>query len=178
MSAIIKMPAVLVTLQESVALFWSERDARERSMLGIGMLAVLLLLVYAILFAPALKGRAQLNKDLPTLRQQGAEMQALAKQALQLNGSAAIQPESVSQESIAASLTARGMKPKNLSVNDGLVRLQLDPVSFSNLLSWIDERQKVSRMTVLDANFIAAPQLDTVNATLTLKQQGNGENDQ
>jgi len=174
--------SLLSTLNESATAFWNGRNERERSILMYGSLLLLLLLVYAIFFGPALNGRTTLNKDLPALRQQAAEMQALskqaaevqalAKQAAELNSAgASSEAAPISQETIAASLSSHGMKPQNLAVTDDLVRMQLNPVSFAGLLDWLDDQQKTSHLTVVDANFIALPQTDMVNATVTLKQQ-------
>ena len=95
----------------------------------------------------------------------------MSKQAAELNVGGVVDTFPISQESIAASLSSRGMKPVNLSVTDDLVRVQLNPVSFSGLLDWINDQQKTAHLTVLDANFIALPQTDMVNATVTLRQQ-------
>ena len=166
-----KKPGVMDDLREAAASFWGERNERERRILMIGAAALLVGICYALLFNPALKGRRQLNSELPELRQQSAEMQALANQAAQLKNAASVAIDPVSQESVAASLATRGLKPKNISVSDGFVRLQLDSVSFAGLADWLDEQQRSTHMVVIEANFVPQKQLDTVNATLTLKQQ-------
>jgi general secretion pathway protein M len=171
MSAAIKSPALLGDIKDAASQFWSERNARERTILTAGAAVLLVALLYLILFAPALKGRTQLNKDLPELRQQAAQMQALAAQAAELKSAANIQIDPVSQEGIATSLASRGLKPKNISVSDGLVRLQIDAASFAGLLDWLADQQKTNHLTVLEANFVAQTQVDMVNATVTLKQQ-------
>lgn len=163
--------ALFGALKESFAVFWNARDARERTILSSALVALALLLIYAIFIAPALSGRAQLNKDLPALRQQAAELSAMARQASELANTAVPPASPVTQESVAASLTSRGMKAQSLAVTDDMVRIQLSAVSFSGLLDWIDEQQRTTRLTVIEANFIAQPQSDTVNANLTLKQQ-------
>jgi general secretion pathway protein M len=162
-------------INESATAFWRGRNERDRAILIFGSLALALLLVYAIFFGPALSGRAKLSKDLPALRQQAAELQILAKQAADLNNGGVPEADPISQEGIAASLSSRGFKPQNLSVTDDSVRLQLNPVSFANLLDWIDEEQRASRLTVVEASFVSLPQPDTVNATLTLRQQRSEE---
>jgi general secretion pathway protein M len=161
-------------LSEAATSFWNLRNQRERSILIFGGVALALFVLYAILFAPALNGRTTLNKDLPVLRQQVAEVQSLAKEAGELNGAVMPDPEPVSQDSISSSLSGHGMKPQSVSVNGDLVRLQINPATYSSLMDWLDEQQKTARLTVVDANFIALPQTDTVNASVTLKQQKNG----
>ena len=162
---------IMGLVSESATAFWNVRNERERSAIVFGGAALLLFLLYAILFAPALSGRSTLTKDLPTLRQQVAEVQGLAKEAGELNGAAMPDPEPVSQEGITASLGAHGLKAQSVSVSGDLVRLQINPAAYSNLMDWLDEEQKTARLTVTDANFIALPQNDSVNATVTLRQQ-------
>ncbi|HEX7644196.1 MAG TPA: type II secretion system protein M [Burkholderiaceae bacterium] len=166
-----KNPGVLDDLRDSAAAFWGERNERERRILIAGAVAVVVGICYALLFNPALKGRKQLNGELPELRQQSAEMQSLAGQAAQLKNAASAATDPVSQESVAGSLGTRGLKPKSISVSDGFVRLQLDGVSFAGLADWLDEQQKSTHLVVIEANFVPQKQIDTVNATLTLKQQ-------
>ena len=166
-----KKPGLFDDMREAAASFWGERNERERRILIVGAVALVVGICYALLFNPALKGRKQLNVELPELRRQSAEMQALASQVAQLKNAAAVATDLVSQESVAASLGAHGLKPKNITVSDGFVRLQLDSVSFPGLADWLDEQQKATHLTVTEANFVPQKQLDTVNATLTLKQQ-------
>jgi len=168
-----KASVLLSTLSESATTFWNARNERERSILLAGSAALVLLLIYAILFGPALNGREKLSKDLPVLRQQAAEIQALAKQAADLKIGGALEAVPVTQESITTSLSGLGMKAQNISVTDDLVRVQLNPVSFAGLLDWIGDQQKTAHLTVIDANFIALPQTDMVNATVTFRQQKN-----
>lgn len=170
-----KASALFGTMNESATAFWNGRNERERSILVFGGAALALFLVYAIFFGPALNGRAKLSKDLPLMRQQAAEIQALSKQAAELTAGGAPEPDPISQESIAASFTSRGMKPQNLAVTEDTIRVQLNPVSFAGLLDWMDEEQRASRLTVTDASFVALPQTDMVNATVTLRQQRTGE---
>ncbi len=166
-----KNPGVLDDLREATISFWSERNERERRILLLGGIVVVIGICYFLLFNFPIKGLKQLNAELPNLRQQSAEMQALATQAAQLKNAAAVATDPVSQEGIAASLGTRGLKPKSISVSDGYVRLQLESVSFAGMADWLDDQQKTAHLVVIEANFVPQKQLDTVNATLTLKQQ-------
>ncbi len=166
-----KKPGVIDDLREGIAAFWSERNERERRILQIGGVVVVIGLCYFLLFNFPIKGLKQLNNDLPDLRAKSVEMQALATQVSQLKNAAAVATDPVSQESVAASLGALGLKPKSISVSDGYVRLQLEGVSFAGMAGWLDDQQKTAHLVVIEANFVPQKQLDMVNATLTLKQQ-------
>lgn len=160
-------------LKQSFSTFWSARNQRERRMLSLAAVVVLLGLVYALLIDPAMSGRTDLEKRLPVLRQQAAEVQALAKQAAAAPASAAstTPPAAMTRESLDASLSRKGLKAQNLSVTGELAKLQLSGVSFAALVDWLTELQGAPRISVLDANIEAQAQPDTVNATLTLRQQ-------
>lgn len=168
--------ADLSALRQSFLVFWQERKPRERGLLISASAAVVLALIHAVLIGPALDGRGQLEKNLPPLRQQAAELQVLSKQAAQLARANATPPLAVSKEGIETSLTRKGLKPQSVVLSGELTRVQLVSVSFSAMLDWLDEMHKKARLSVVDANIVALPPVDTVNATLTLRQQKNGGN--
>lgn len=146
------------------------RDARERAMLAVAAVAAALGLFYALLIDPALTGRNQLNKSLPELRQQVAQLQALSKEAAALSGKAASPVTAISEESIKTTLAGKGLKPQSVTLSGDLAKVQLASVSFAGTLAWLDDMQKTARLSVVDANIVALAQPDMVNATLTLRQ--------
>ena len=150
--------------------FWAARDARERTMLSAAAAVAMLGLIYALLIAPAVTGREQMNKSLPLLRQQVAQLQALAKEAAMLAAQPASPLATISRESIAAALARNGLKTQNLTLSGNQVEVQLTTVSFSGVLAWLDEMQKSARLAVVEANLVALDQPDMVNAKLTLRQ--------
>lgn len=153
--------------------YWSVRNARERRLLSIAVAVIGLALIYLILIDPALEGRAQLNKSLPNLRQQVAQMQAMSREAASLSGQDTPAVEPVSRTNVEAALARSGLKAQNLTVNNETVIVQLSAVSFSQLLNWLQEMQKTAMTTVVESNIVAQNQPDSVNATLTLRQQRN-----
>jgi len=158
-------------LKQSLATFWGERNRRERNMLAAAIAVAVLGLVYALLIDPALSGRGDLEKKLPTLRQQAAEVQALAKEASALSGKTAPPPPAMTRESLETSLSRNGLKAQNVSVSGELAKVQLNAVPFSATTEWLAEMQRTARLSVLEAVIEAQPQPDTVNANLTLRQQ-------
>lgn len=155
---------------QSVSELWNARNPRERAMLSAAAAVAGLGLIYVVLIAPALSGRDQLNKNLPVLRQQVAQLQALSKEAAGLSDRTAQSVAPISKESIEAALARKGLKPQSVGLTGDIVRVQLPSVSFAGLLDWLDDMQKTSLLSVVDANIVALSQPDMVNATLTLRQ--------
>jgi general secretion pathway protein M len=158
--------------RQSFSEFWAVRDARERAMLAVAALVVTVGLAYALLIDPALSGRDQLNKNLPVLRQQVAQMQALSKEAAALSGKSASPLIAMSKENIEAALARNGLKPQSVMLTGDFAKVQLAAVSFAGTLNWLDDMQKTALLSVVDANIVVLAQPDMVNATFTLRQQG------
>jgi general secretion pathway protein M len=163
--------ARLNNAKQSFFRFWSARNKREQNMLIAATAVVVLGLIYALLIDPALSGRADLEKKLPAWRQQAAEVQSLAKEAAGLGGTASAVPPPVTKESLESSLSRKGLKVQNVSVTSDLARVQLNGVSFAGVVDWLDDMQKTARLSVVEASLVAQDKPDTVNATLSLRQQ-------
>ena len=153
--------------------FWGMRDARERAMLSIAAAVMVFGLVYAVMIAPAMTGSELLSKDLPLLRQQVAQLQALAKEAEALSGKPAPAVAVLSRESIEAALTRSGLKPQSVISTGDYAKVQLAAVSFAGTLTWLEDMQKTALLYVVDADIVALAQADMVDATLTLRQARN-----
>lgn len=153
--------------------FWAVRDARERAMLSGAAAVVIFGLVYSLLIAPALTGREQMKRNLPQLRQQVAQLQALAKQAEALSGRPATAVAALSRENIEAALARSGLKPQSVISTGDYAKVQLAAVSFAGTLSWLNDMQKTALLYVVDADIVALAQADRVDATLTLRQARN-----
>ena len=156
--------------KQSFSEFWAVRGARERAMLSVAAMVMALALIYALLIDPALTGRDQLNKNLPELRQQVAQLQALSKEAAALSGKFAAPVTAMSKENIEAALARNGLKPQSVMLTGDFAKVQLAAVSFAGTLDWLDEMQKTARLAVVEASIVALAQPDRVDATLTLRQ--------
>jgi general secretion pathway protein M len=132
---------------------------------GVAALA----LFYAALLDPALTGRADLNENLPTLRQQLAQLQTMSREAAQFSGKTAL-PPALSEQGIKAALARQGMQPQQVVLGGGMVRVQLNNVSFAALLEWLDGMQKNARLAVTEARVTALAKPGRVDAALTLRQ--------
>jgi general secretion pathway protein M len=156
--------------KERLALLWLARTEQERKYLAVGAAVAVLALVYALFIGPALAGRAKLEKDLPQLRQQAAQLRAMALEAGDLARQPVLQATPMTRESLSASLAALSMNPQSLVMTGEFARLQLTGVSFATLVSWLDAQRRENRIALQDAAFKAQTPAGQVDATLTLHQ--------
>jgi general secretion pathway protein M len=154
--------------------YWIARNEQERRTLSIGAGVLLLALAYLILIAPALEGRAELRRALPAMRQQAAQLSALADEARNLQAKPAPQVAPMAREALLASLSARGITPASLSLTGEYAKLQVNNVSFANLMAWLDAQRRENRVMVQDGAISALPTAGQVDATLTLHQSTTG----
>jgi general secretion pathway protein M len=167
------LTGLLNKFRQSFSEFLAARDARERAMLEVAALVMAFGLAYVLLIDPAIAGRDQLNKNLPELRQQVAQMQVLSKEALALSGKSATPLITMSKENIETALARNGLKPQSVMLTGDYAKVQLAAASFSGTLNWLDDMQKNALVSVVDANIVALAQPDMVNAILTLRQPRN-----
>lgn len=152
--------------------FWLARTEQERKFLSVGGLLAAVLLVYGILIGPALDGRARLREELPQLRQQAAEVQAMAQQASQLSRAEPAQAPPMTRDSLTAALGARGLAAQSIGITGEYAKVQISGVPFAGLVSWLDAMRRENRIAVQDANIVPQATAGMVDATLTLRQGG------
>lgn len=173
MSAAVNQARVALTRQQqAVQAFWSERTQQERKLLCVGAVVAGLALVYAVFFAPAWTGRIALQKSLPELRQNAAQLQSLAREAGELARQAPVQVAPMGRDSLDASLKARGLAPQSLSLTGEYARVQLNGVPFASVMLWLDGLRREGRVAVQEAKITAQVQgkAGLVDASLTLHQ--------
>jgi general secretion pathway protein M len=156
--------------KERINLMWLGRTEQERKFLSIGGLVVGAALFFMIFIGPALNGRAQLKKSIPTLRQDAATMQALALEAGALAGQGAVQVTPMTREALMASLSASGITPTSLTVTGEFAKLDLAAVPFANLAGWLDAQRREHRISVQEAIVTAQTPAGQVDASITLRQ--------
>lgn len=171
----IQRPQAWQEAVERLRTFWQERDARERKILSIAGALLMLALVYLLLLNPPLMGRAQLDKSLPQLRLQAAELQSLAATAAQLAQQPPAPLVPVTREGIDAALARNNLKAQSVLLTGDMLKVQFTNASFAALVNWLDEQQRSARLVVTDAAIDVQPALDTVNATLTLRRSEKPE---
>ena len=162
--------AQIVALRERALAYWLARTDQERKFLGVGAGVAAFALIYLVFIDPALTGREQLQRALPELRQQAAQMQTLAAEAQALNAQPAPSVAPMTRDSLTASLAARGLTAASLTLTGEYAKAQFDGVSFANLVAWMDAQRRENRVLVQDAVFTAKDPVGQVDATLTLRQ--------
>ncbi|MEW6763204.1 MAG: type II secretion system protein GspM [Pseudomonadota bacterium] len=165
-----KAAATIVALRERALAYWLARTEQERKFLAIGAAVVLVALVYALLLAPAIEGRDRLQRSLPELRQQAAQLQTMAAEAGALAANPAPPPAPMTREALTASLAQRSLVPGSLTLTGEYAKVQFNNVSFANLVAWLDAQRRENRIQVQDAAFTGLPAAGQVDATLTLRQ--------
>lgn len=167
------MSAVSTVAQwrERATVAWMARTEQERKYLAIGFAVAAAAIVYSLFVDPALSGKARLQKDLPVLRQQSAQLRAMALEAGELARAPQTQVAPMSPSSLTASLAALSMTPATVAMTGEYAKVQLNGVAFSSLVMWLDAQRRENRISVQDAAIGAQGALGQVDATLTLRQE-------
>lgn len=170
MKATAQLGARFGAIRERALTYWLARTDQERKFLAVGAGIVLVSLVYALLLAPALEGRESLQRSLPNLRQQAAQLQTMAAEASTLAANPVPPGPPMTRESLTASMTQRGLTAGSITMTGEYAKIQFNGVSFANLVSWLDAQRRENRVQVQDAAFTALAAVGQVDATLTLRQ--------
>jgi general secretion pathway protein M len=151
--------------------FWEARTVREKTMLTWGGLALALVIVYLVLWAPAFEGRARLRDTLPGMQRQLATMTAQANEARALAGNAdSVTPTGGAlRDALAKSLADNGMQPAQIQVIGAAVQIQLKNASFPNWTVWLDDARKQFKVQVSEAHITAGKPDGQVDLTASLQ---------
>ena len=158
--------------------FWQARAPRERMILIVGGMALGASLFYLLVAAPLQNKLARLEKNLPVLRKQSAEMQTLVVEAREL-GSAPAEAAlhgSALQQALQASLEGKGMKVVQLVVQPvgagqagDVVLIRLSQVPFGQWADWLELVRNQHKLKVLEASIIYAGPNALVNIQAQLQ---------
>ncbi|MFL6711249.1 MAG: type II secretion system protein GspM [Massilia sp.] len=161
----------LSKIKSQLAVGWMARTEQERKFLVIGAGVVVGALVYLLFISPAVTGRDQLQKALPQLRQDAAQLRTMAVEATELARQPPAQGTPMSRETLTASLTAMGLTPQSVTMTGEFAKVQLSAVPFASLVGWLDNQRREGRISVTEANIGAQGEGGKVDATLTLRQE-------
>ena len=164
-------PRVPQRWQERFDAFWSARNPREQAILAGGSAVLALVIGYTVLWEPAAEGRAKLQRSLPQLRSDLAEMETLAQEARGLAASPApsLRGEALNQ-ALQESLAQHGLKATRLAgTGDNSVQVQLDKVPFGSVANWLQDVRQQQRLKVIDTRIVYVGPTAVVNVTATLQ---------
>jgi general secretion pathway protein M len=151
---------------------WIALAPRERTMVLAASAVVLLAVVWLGLFEPAWKGREALQRELPELRAQVAQMAGLAAVAQQAGAQArAVPAPETLRAALEASLRGAGLGPSigQFEATGDRISLKLQSVSNSAWLAWLDEVLRETRMRVVDATVVREPKPGFVSVRVVLE---------
>ncbi|KNH10073.1 General secretion pathway protein M [Candidatus Burkholderia brachyanthoides] len=147
--------------------FWEQRTPREKTILMWGGLALALVIVYLVLWAPAYEGRERLRTSLPAMQRQLATMTAQANEARALAGN--VDSVTPTSGALSKSLADAGMQPTQVQVIGAAVQFQLKNASFPNWTVWLDEARKQFKVQVNDAHITALKPDGQVDLTASVQ---------
>ena len=150
-------------------IFWQIKSEPEKIKRLLVVACLLLLVISVIWLYPMLKEREQLSQQLPELRHQLVLAYALAQKISQLEDGP-IQTIDTSMEAIQKSLTKLGLVANKVRLDNQVIIIEFEKISFSNLVKWTHYAQLFFQLLVLEASILPLDQLDQVNAILTFKK--------
>ena len=131
--------------------FWLARAPRERAILGVGAVIVLIALLYIALWEPLVNQRALLDKQLPRLQADLAQMQrdvALIK----ASGGAGVVRSDDLRQAVTASLAQRGIKADIQAQPDNKLKIDATQAQFAQILDLVSGLQRETGAHAISAD--------------------------
>lgn len=140
---------------EAFIQWWRTLASRERRLIMAAVAVIGTAVLYLLAFEPAWAGRQKLAGELPQLRAQVAQMDALSSEARRISGmTAAVESSAAIRRSIETSISSAGLKPFMSSGNfqGELVEVRFNAAPFAQLAAWVDATVRETRVRIVDAN--------------------------
>lgn len=156
--------------------FWNERAPREKTILAAGGILSLIAVVYMTLVEPAWTGIARLERGLPNLREQAAQLDALLDEVKELKARpqvAGVGPGEA-RSALERSLAAAGIKATRLvPAADGDLQITFSDVPYATWAVWLStaERELGARTTSVIAKATATPGNADIEMALRLARR-------
>lgn len=162
----------LPDVQQILLPLWLERTQRERMVLAVLAVLVLVFLGYALLWQPAADNIGRLQQELPQMRSELARMQAMAAElAASRSRTAAVVPTGADlQVALQQSLQETGLSAQKLALRpDGRITLEWHDAPFSRMADWLDQARQKWRVRVVEGHVERTMHPGDVNARLVLR---------
>jgi general secretion pathway protein M len=157
--------------------WWESRDARERRILLIGGCVTAVLLIWAFVWYPLQRSRAELRLRVETQRSDLQQMRSDSARVAQLRGlGARAKVERQGKSLLAlADATARGAQLANElrrvePVGPKSVRVSLEGASFDAVADWLEGLSRDFGVVATDFSADRAEGTGRVNARVTLEE--------
>lgn len=130
--------------------WWLGLARRERMMTAAAASFALLALLYLIAIEPAWRARERLRVELPGLRAQAAEVDALAQEARQLTSrGVAVESPVAAKTALERSLARANLGGARVAVLDERrVAVSAATVPVTQWLTWVEEAARESRLRI------------------------------
>lgn len=133
---------------------WASLAPRDRRMLLIAGAFLAVIIFWQVLLEPAWVGRQRLEKSLPTLRAELAQMDSLAAEAKELANAAdaPVEPAARIATRLEQSLQARGMDKEaaKVQVQGDIIEVRFHQAPFENWIFWLDGAVRETRTRIVD----------------------------
>jgi general secretion pathway protein M len=161
---------------DRLAAFWNERTPRERAVLALLGVIVLLAVLYLMLVEPAVTGIKRLERGLPQVRSQAAQLDALLAdvKALKARPQVATVSAAEARGALDKSLAAAGLKAARIvPLSDGDLQLTFANVPYAAWSVWLAgiERELGARAISVVANSNGTPGQVDVELALRLARR-------
>ncbi|CAN5207495.1 hypothetical protein BH09PSE6_BH09PSE6_35040 [soil metagenome] len=143
---------------------WSAMNPRERTLVSAAGIVVGIALFYLVLIEPAWTGKERLERDLPVLRTDAAQVAGIAE----ATGRAPRRNPNIDlQTSVNTALTAGGLTANVTTNPSGSVTVKFDKVVHSTTAAWAQRTVRDVGARIEAATLIAGAEPGRVNAEYT-----------
>ena len=151
--------------------WWIGLGRRERTMTAAAASLALLALVYLVALEPAWKARGRLGAELPRLRAQVAEIDALAQEAKRLTSrGVAVESAAAAKAAFDQTLTRANLGGVQVTVlDDRRLTVTAKNVPVAQWLSWTEEAARELRLRVSAVRISRAAVRAVVDAETTFE---------
>lgn len=151
--------------------WWVGLGPRERAMTAVAGSFALLALLYLAALEPAWKARARLDAELPRLRAQAAEIDALAQEAKRLaSRGVAVESAGAAKAALEQSLARANLGGAQVAVLDERrLAVAAKSVPVTAWLAWAEEAARESRLRVAAARISRTAVRAVVDAEVTFE---------
>ena len=159
-----------MTIAASIAKMWQVRNQREKQLLTIAAALLISFLGWVLLVNPALRGRAQWQRELPGMQSELAQMRSLLTEMAKLPAHSKESRLALSRQTLESSLTEKGLKAEQLEITANHVNARFIDISFASFAELLQQWQITSQLFVDEVTITARDRIDRVDVRVSLKR--------